>query len=190
MTHRFALTALVLTAVCGSAAHATDVPLAADGRWSAFTVDDFVGPSFDKRWIDFADGSALGFSFNVPAGMVGLLTVVDAGFAGDTFSVSDAGAALGATSGVPASTVDGAVALDFDGAFADPAFSRGVFTLSAGAHRITGRLEQSVSDGGVPLDATEGAVRLTLAAAVPEPSTTAMLIAGLGVVGFVARRRA
>jgi hypothetical protein len=42
--------------------------------------------------------------------------------------------------------------------------------------------------GGAPLNATIGDLRLTVAA-VPEPETFALLLAGLGLVGFVARRR-
>jgi len=38
------------------------------------------------------------------------------------------------------------------------------------------------------LDATAGALRLSVAA-IPEPSTYAMLLAGLGIVGLVVRRR-
>jgi hypothetical protein len=36
---------------------------------------------------------------------------------------------------------------------------------------------------------TFGAQDFALAAAVPEPQTYAMLLAGLGAVGFIARRR-
>ncbi len=180
--------ALTLAATCP--AHATHIELAADGAWQEFTVDNLVAPGYDTGWIDPADGSALDFDFTVAAGSTAQLTVVDAGFAGDTFTLTNFGASLGQTSSVAAGTTSGPVVFDFDAALADPSFSRGVFTLTAGSYRVGGRLAESVLDGGVPLDATNGAVRLTLTtAAVPEPSTFALLAGGLGLLGFAARRR-
>lgn len=169
--------------------HATNVTLAADSAWREFTVDNQIAPGFGPGWIDFADGSPLGFDFTIGAGSVGTLTVVDAGFAGDTFVVTDRGTAVGGTSVVSAGTTEVPVVFDFDQALADPSFSRGVFSFGAGSHRISGRLDQSVTDNGVPLIATNGAVRLSVVSAVPEPATFALFFAGLGAVGFMARRR-
>ena len=48
---------------------------------------------------------------------------------------------------------------------------------------------QTVSFGGGPGNSGPTLDNVTLTAAVPEPQTYALLIAGLGVVGFVAKRR-
>lgn len=169
--------------------HATNVILAADSVWREFTIDNQIAPGFGPGWIDFTDGSPLDFDFTIGADSVGTLTVVDAGFAGDTFAVTDRSSAIGSTSAVPLGTTDGPVVFDFDQALAEPSFSRGVFSFGAGSHRISGRLDQSVTDNGVPLGATNGAVRLSVIGAVPEPATLALFFAGLGAVGFMARRR-
>jgi hypothetical protein len=180
---------LVVAAAIAAPAHATTVSLAADGSWNEFNVDNQVAPSFGNGWIDFTDGSPLSFTFTIAAGRTGHLTVVDAGFAGDTFSLTNFGAAIGSTTAVPTGTTDGPVVSDFDQALADPSFSQGVFTFGAGTYRISGLLNQSVLDGGAPLDATDGAVRLQVSA-VPEPSPFALLLAGLGAIGLLIRRRA
>lgn len=179
--------AAVLLAALAAPAHATEVALPGDGTWLEFDVDSFAAPSFGTGWIDQADGSPLSFSFTVAAGHTATLTVVDAGFAGDTFAVTDHGAALGATSAVPAGTTGGEVVFDFDAALADPAYSRGTWTLGPGSYAIGGSLLQSVTMDGAPLDATEGGIRL--ATSVPEPALPALLVAGLAVVGAAARRR-
>jgi hypothetical protein len=175
-------------AVIAAPAHATTVALPADGSWSEFDVDSFAAADFGTGWMDNTNGSALNFTFTIAAGSVGKLTVVDAGFAGDTFSVTNFGSALGTTSPVATGTTDGALVLDFDAALADPAYSRGVFTLKAGSYSIGGSLLQSVLDSGVALDATSGAVRLSVSA-IPEPSSAALLFGGLAAVALLARRR-
>ena len=180
--------ALAATAVIAAPAQATTVALATDGSWNEFNVDDMIAADFGNGWIDDADGSALSFTFTVGAGQVGRLTVVDAGFAGDTFTLTNFGTTLGTTSGVAAGTTDGATQFDFDAALADPAYSRGVFTLGAGSYSISGSLLQSVLDDGVALDATNGALRVSLSA-IPEPSDTALMLGGLAVVALLARRR-
>jgi hypothetical protein len=191
MSHRPARAALcaaaVLLAALAAPAQATDLALPGDGSWLEFDVDSFAAPSFGTGWIDQVDGSPLTFSFTVAAGHTATLTVVDAGFAGDTFAVTDHGAPLGVTSAVPAGTTDGALVFDFDAALADPAYSRGTWTLGPGSYAIGGRLLQSVTLDGAPLDATEGGIRL--ATAVPEPALPALLVAGLALVGAAARRR-
>jgi len=187
MNKKLMAAALAAVAAFAAPAQASPIALAADGAWNGFTVDNLAAADFGTGWIDFADGSPLSFTFTVGAGQRGLLTVVDAGFAGDTFSITNFGAAFGATSSVPVGSI-AALAKDFDAAFADPAYSRGVFTLQAGSYAISGSLLQSVLDGGVALDSTEGAVRLSLSA-IPEPSNPALLLGGLGALALVARRR-
>jgi hypothetical protein len=190
------LQATLLAAACSTSAHATTVPLAGDGAWSAFNVNDLDAASFGTEWIDNANslspgfGSALSFGFTVAAGMQARLTVVDAGFAGDTFTVFDHGSSLGATSSVAltdaASAAD--VGTDFNAALANLQFSRAVYTLGAGDHLITGSLLQSVQFGGLPLNASVGALRLEVSA-VPEPATWLSLLAGMGLLGFTVARR-
>ena len=182
-----ALAAFSLAAACALPAHAGDVALAADSQWSAFAVDGALEPSLS--WI--ADsGSPLAFDFSIANGFVGTLTIVDAVFNGDTFKVTNFGSPLGSTSSVPLADYASATdhGLDFDAALADSSFSRAVFTLGAGSYRIGGFLDQSLLLDGQRLDATAGALRLSVAP-VPEPSTYAILLAGFGVVGLIARRR-
>jgi hypothetical protein len=178
--------ALALAAAFAVPAHATSVALAADGQWNEFTVDSFTAQSFGTEWIDFADGSPLTFTFTIGAGRTGTLSVLDAGFAGDTFTVTNFGASLGTTASVAQGSIGGD-AKGLDDAWGDASFSRGVFTLGAGTYSVSGTLLQSVlDDGGFDLDSTNGAVRLSV---VPESSPLAMLLAGAGLVGFIARRR-
>jgi len=179
------MAAAIAAAVIAPAAHATTVALPGDDSWAEFDVDAFSAQDFGNGWIDTNDGSALNFTFTVAPGMHGVLTVVDAGFAGDTFTISNFGNVIGTTSSVPAGQPVGATVLDLGDALANPAYSRGVFTLGAGSYSISGSLAQSVfGDEG----ATLGGVRLAVSA-VPEPTDTALLLAGLGIVGLMARRR-
>ena len=195
-TTRNALGAIPLTLALATAAApalAADVALDADGVWRPFAVDSLLAPpTAPLGWIDDA-GMQLAFTFAIGAAQIGTLTVVDAAIAGDTFSITNFGSAFATTSSVPPGRFETSadVGLDYDAALADPSFSRGVFTLAPGSYRIGGSLLQSVTLGGVPLEATAGALRLGLApvAAIPEPETAAMLLAGLLVIGGLARRR-
>jgi len=184
---RLALAAFSLTAVLALPAHAADVALAANNQWNAFSVDGALEPAL--RWIDDS-GSPLNFDFDIAAGFVGTLTIVDAVFGGDTFKVTNFGKLLGSTSSVPLADIGSATdrGYDFDAALGDASFSNAVFTLGAGSYHIGGFLDQSLLFDGQRLDATAGAVRLSVAP-IPEPSTYAILLAGLGVVGLIARRR-
>ena len=190
MSKQLMAVALAAAAVIAAPAHATTVALPADGSWSEFTVDSFVGPAYGTAWVDYTNGSPLSFSFTIATGDVGTLRVIDLGFAGDTFTVTNQGAVLGTTSGVAQGNVDGVVISDYAAALANPAYSHGVFTLGAGTYSISGSLLQSVFDNyaGVDLDATTGAVSLTTAA-VPEASNAAMLLGGLAAFALLARRR-
>ena len=188
MSKQMMALAIAAATVMACPAEATTVALAGDGNWNEFNVDNLIAADFGNGWIDATDGSALSFTFTVPAGEIGRLTVVDAGFAGDTFTLTNFGAAIGVTSGVAVGTTAGSTQFDFDAALADPAYSRGLFTFGAGSYSISGALLQSVLDGGIDLDATDGAVRLSLSA-VPEPAGTTLMFGGFAALALVARRR-
>src|SRR5262245_39117929 len=89
----------ILGAVGAVNAHAAI--LDPNGTWQAFDVSDILAISGGKEWIDITDGTALSFTFTVAPGKTGILTVVDTGFAGDTFRVFNGITVLGATSAVP-----------------------------------------------------------------------------------------
>lgn len=161
----------------GMVAQAQAYALAADGQWNEFDVDDYYG----QQWVDL-NGDALNFDFTIGAGQTGILTVVDGGFAGDSFQVFNGASLLGGTS-TPTDSYPDSVGLDFDAALADADYSRGVFTLGAGDYSITGLAAL------LPLGATVGAVKLDIAN-VPEPQSLALLLAGFAALGFTARRRA
>ncbi|MBC7663628.1 MAG: hypothetical protein H7276_07500 [Caulobacter sp.] len=182
--------ALAVAAAIAAPAHATTVALPADGSWHEFNVDAAAPPANGTGWIDYADGSPLSFQFTIAAGTTGTLSVVDAGFAGDTFTINNFGATLGRTSSVAIGNVEGNVEFDFDAAFGNAAYSHGVFTLGAGTYDISGSLLQSVQDdiAGTDLDATNGALRLSVSS-VPGPSGIALSLGGLAAVALVARRR-
>ena len=188
MNKQLMAAALAAAAVIAAPAHATSVALAADGKWNEFDVDSMLSSDGGNGWIDEVyadDDSALSFTFTIAAGSTGTLTVVDTGFAGDTFTLTNGGAVLGTTSSVAAGTSAGPTVFDYDDALANPAYSNGVFTLGAGTYSIGGALLQSV-DGD--LDATSGGLRLTVSS-IPEPTSAALMFAGLAVVTALARRR-
>ena len=191
-TLRLAATGLLLAAAFTAAQAA---PLAADGQWHSFVVDELALPSLEWTVTDTLDpgyGKPLAFEFTIAPGFHGVLTVVDSVFAGDTFRVTNNSAFLGNTSGVPATTYQTApnVGFDYDAALAAPAFSKGVFTLAEGSYVIGGSLLQSVTLDGLPLNATDGAIRLDIVAgSVPEPASVALMLAGLLLGGRVLRSR-
>ena len=184
-TRKLALALAFTAAFAAQPALATDVALPMDGQWYAFDADDLTATSGGLEWIDTSDGSALSFSFSGAATLI----VIDGGFAGDLFEIYDNGVLLGATSAA-VNSYPNSVGLDFEAAFGDPTYSRGVYLLHAGNHVITGVLSTSaLDDMDMPINATVGGVMLA-AAPVPEPETYALVLAGLGLVGFAARRRA
>ena len=165
------------------ASPAQAAPLHVDGSWNTFDVDDSIASSGNLEWIAL-DGNALSFDFNLSS--AAYLSVIDGGFAGDRFQVFDNGNALGLTSS-PTHNYPDSIGLDFDQAFADSHYSRGVFLLSAGQHSISGLLSLSaLDDSNTPINATVGAVSLT---AVPLPAAAGLYAAGAALIGLVSRRR-
>jgi hypothetical protein len=163
MEHRHLLTAGLLALAAVGSAHAADVTLTPNGVWYEFFVID---PAFnlgntDLSWVDINDYSKISFGFTGAAGFHATVTVVDGAFSGD-----------------------------YDAALSNADFSRGVYGFGAGSYTVAGALFTSALDGdGAALNATVGALKLEIAP-VPEGSTLAVLLAGLGVFGRLARRRA
>jgi hypothetical protein len=190
-----ALAALALTAAISAPVHATTINVTTDGSWYEFDVDDLTSLSGETEWIDnvtgpagyVGDGSTMSFAFTLASG--GVLRVVDAGFAGDTFQVFNGTTFLFETSAVPETDFSTAadIGTDFDAAFADHAnFSYAEFLLGPGTYTIKGALWQSVLDGTTPLNATVGAISVS---AVPVPAAGWLLVSALAGGFGVARRR-
>lgn len=167
--------------------------LAPNSGWQGFSFDSFVS----DRWLDDASVTqAISFDFTLTSAAV--LHVTEAGFGGNQFRVFANGQSLGFTSASAASTgwdlngnPNGTLyydrnATDYAAAFADAnGYAKGSFTLSAGTYHLTGTFDASLPTS---IGAGFGAVEL-VSAPVPEPQTYAMLLAGLGLMAVVARRR-
>jgi hypothetical protein len=193
ITKKTLLTA-ALASVFSMPVGASTLALTADSQWYSFDVDSSYATSGGLEWIDAqfntgynSDGSALNFTFTLTDSAD--LNVVDGGFAGDQFQVFDNGIALGFTSVPTTNTYPASVASNFDAAWADIQYSRAVFHLGAGSHKITGLLSISALDNtAIPLNATVGALSLT-PTAVPLPGAMVLFLAGSGLMGFISRRR-
>jgi len=181
--HRLAAACALLLAAALPAAQAAS--LATDGSWTEILMDDSLAP-YTAAWVDLnADGvsyTPTSFNVTIAAGFTGTLTVVDTAYAGDRFSVSDNGVLLGQTGAAVADTALAHYVGSADSALANSDFSRGVFTLAAGQHVITGAWVES------PYGATSGALKLDVSP-VPEPATLATLLAGLSLLTVLLRRR-
>jgi hypothetical protein len=180
----FAAAGIAAAGMAATSAHA--VALVADGQWATFSVQGDVAPNLN--WVDVDNAKPLSFTFTVPAGFVGKLTVVDGGTSGDEFQVTNGIAALGNTS-LAVNNPSLTVFDDFSLAMTNNNFSRAVFSLSAGSYSISGNLSKSaLSDTGEVLNTTIGGISLTVSA-VPEPATVLSMLAGLGLLAGAVRRR-
>jgi hypothetical protein len=189
---RASFLALALTAA-SFGAQASLINLSADGQWHSFSVSEDISLAGATAWIDNGDtsgpqGSALSFSFTIAAGQTGTLSVTDAFTQGAVYQVFSNGSSIGLTSSVPVAT--GIVgSANPEDAFVSSDYSHAVFTFTEGSYTVTGTLVQAVQLDDAAFNYDGGAVKLDLAAvAVPEPSSYALVLAGLGLVA-VARRR-
>ncbi len=159
------------------------IQISADNQWHAFDVDELLSNSENLPWINL-DGESIGFEFTL--NQAAYLSVVDAGFAGDSFTIYDNGELLGQTSTAVNNYPD-SIGLDFDSAISNDNYSRGIYLLNPGVHNVYGILSQSALDDlQDPLNATVGAVRLT---AVPLPAAFWLFSAGLTLTGLMSRRK-
>ena len=191
---RSTLTAAALALAALAPAHAnTPAALPTDGSWVSFLVDDQFGDS-SLSWKDDA-GNPVTFRFVVPVGYKAQLTIVDLGFSGDQFSYTVSGSFYysGGTGPAVAATYSPTLqaVMDPDAAMANADFSRGTIQLNQGDWSVDGKLLESLRVDGVPLNSTNGALRVNLEAitAVPEPATYALTLIGLGLLLGALRRK-
>jgi len=180
--------ALTLGVVFASQAQASTVALVANGDWNEFNVNDEFSTTQGVEWIDFNDsnspdfGSALTYQFTIASGFKGLLSVVDAGVAGDSFQIFNNGQSVGFTSNTN-NTIE--YSNDFNSNLTNANFSSGVFALNEGSYNISGALFSTLQ----PFNATNGALKLEVTS-VPLPGTFGLLAGGLSLLAFLRRRRA
>lgn len=159
-------------AVLALNAHAVSPSIAipTSGEWVEF--------DFDAAGSSFYDLTTLQTSFSFTLSQSSLLRIVDLGFSGDRFSISLNGNTLGTTS---AAVIGSDQMFTPEDAWNDSRYSKGQWLLAAGSYTLHGTAIASPEGGGF------GVMSIT---AVPEPESWGMLLAGLGVIGAIARRRA
>jgi hypothetical protein len=165
---------LVGAALAGSlfAAHAQAATLVAGDGWSLFY--------FQATGSTIQDSGTGDSSYDFLLGGPATLNVTDAFIIGDVFEIFDNGVSVFVTGPFnPA----GPESDNPDTAFAGTTYSHGSIVLSAGSHSITGVATSSPTGSGGAF------IQLVNGGAVPEPATWAMMIAGFGLVGAMARRR-
>lgn len=184
-----ALASFCLASIISTSVNATEI-YPVKNNWYLFDVDAAISQSGDVDWIDaqedesqgyVGDGSALTFSFSLTRSA--FLNVVDAGFAGDVFTLWINGR-LRTSSSVAANS--GAYAgIDFDAAWAAAEFSKLSILLTPGTYSISGFLNQSaVDEYGSSYLATAGGLQLV---DVDEP--VIFVLFGFGLILLIWRRR-
>lgn len=183
------LVSSVLFSAIAAHASATEI-IPGTGNWYLFDVDPLIAQSGNTEWVDaqsdaplgyVGDGSALVFSFSLLKRSY--LNIVDAGIAGDMFSVVINGKKF-STSSVAADSGNFA-GIDADYAWSLAEFSRLRLLLEPGTYTVSGFLQQSAQDEvGLPYMATVGALQIVEA---DEPG--AILLIGFGLLAFGLRRQ-
>jgi 5'-nucleotidase len=177
------LITLLAAGLTSAQGFATTLVAKTDGQWNYVDVDSTLAADSSTRWIDAVfdtqigtagDGSPLQFVFSTDKSLY--LTLVDGGLSGDSFWLEIKG---GAPLQMGPAIDDGSyVGLDFDAALLNPSFSRGTWLLPPGLYFLIGRLAQSATQNGEPINATVGAFRLT---EVPLPPSLLLLLSSLGL---------
>lgn len=143
-----------------------------------------AGLPTDGSWTPF-DSSTSSLLVDLPG--LAEVRIVDAGTPGDRYLLTVLRGVAGVTfRQVPTSEVDPDplldIGTDYDAAYLNTAFSAASFELGAGQWELQlGRLTVNPGEGF-------GAISVLLAP-IPEPGTSAMLLAGLLATGLLARRR-
>lgn len=159
--------------VLPGAAQAAPVALTGDGAWFDFSVLD-GGTS----WVDLAS-EPLSFTFTSASPIV--LRVTDYFFPGDSTFVYANGSLLGETPVVPFS--DTSFSDTAAAAYGSNEFGWSAWNLDAGSYVFTGL------PGTLPLGAATLAISVEVVGAVPEPSSVAMSVLGLGILGTALKTR-
>lgn len=189
----FCASFITTVSLLGSHAYAAPVPVQTDGRWYQFDVDELVSASGGLEWIDAivdesglytGDGSVLSFTFTLAN--PGALTIVDAGFGGDQFSISVNGTEY--VTSAPTLHDDQNSGTDFDSALSDNArYSFINIMLGAGEYTVSGELSASALDeSGLPYNATVGGLRVS---EVPLPAAGWLFFSALAPLFAMLRRR-
>jgi hypothetical protein len=171
------LAAAAFGALAGASAHAQVVDtLTVNGGWNVFY---FLAPASSGDDPSFQDINGEDITYDFTLNYTDKLYVTDGYWDGDQFDVTINGVDQGPTS---TPVTDGTyVGDDWWAAVGNPEFSSAVYTLGPGSYSVTGVVIQS------PYGSGAGAINLT--GAVPEPSTWATMLLGIGALGLFARRR-
>lgn len=155
------------------AGQANDLPM---NGWTEFYFAESGGKLLDKpAFDDTALPASFGFASSTPV----LLRVTDLNFAGDQFQLLVDGKVLGQTS-APTGSSSTDLGDQYENAYTHPQGSHGAWFLQAGSHIISGTVLAS------PLGAGNGALQIS---PVPETDSSAMVVAGVGLVCAFLRRR-
>jgi hypothetical protein len=181
----------VLALMFSHQALASTVDISEFDTWYQLDVDELIASDSGLNWIDavvdsqhsyVGDGSQLHFSLTLDR--TAKLTLVDAGLGGDRFNVFINGNEFHTSQVVQSNAYIGT---DFESALLDPSsFSFLEIILDAGVYDISGSLLGSATDGGFPLNATVGALKVS---EVPLPAAAWLFLSALGGLAFFRRRQ-
>lgn len=164
----FSMIAALLCAVVMTPASATT--LVANSSWQIDQVDGTGLPSLSAPWTFTLSGN-------------GVFSVADCCVRGDIYTLS------GSVSGVTTFYAGSATDIQNEGMFAsywtDEGYSKIAVALSAGTYSIS-----IAGDCAAGCPSALGVRLDTVSGAVPEPATWALMLAGFGMIGLSARRRA